>query len=81
MDWESTNLPDAWRKFKQHVELMFTGPLKDRGEEDKCSYLLLWIGEKGSDIWTLTEAESKLLITYYDRFEACVVPKTNTIFF
>ena len=35
MDWESKNLPDAWRKYKQHVELMFTGPLKDRGEEGK----------------------------------------------
>uniref|UniRef100_A0A674EBM2 Gypsy retrotransposon integrase-like protein 1 n=1 Tax=Salmo trutta TaxID=8032 RepID=A0A674EBM2_SALTR len=83
MDWESTNLPDAWRKYKQHVELMFTGPLKERGEEEKCSYLLLWIGEKGRDIyntWTLTEAESKALKTYYDRFEAYVVPKTNTIF-
>jgi hypothetical protein len=54
---------------------MSTGPLKDRGEEEKCSYLLLWIGEKGRDInntWTLTVAESKVLKTYYDRFEAYV---------
>ena len=45
--------------------------------------MLLWIGEKGRDIyntWTLTEAESKALKTYYDRFEVYVAPKTNTIF-
>jgi hypothetical protein len=59
---------------------MFMGPLKERGDEEKCSYLLLWIGEIGRDIyntWTLTEAESNVLKTYYDCFEAYVVPKTN----
>ena len=52
MDWESTNLPDAWSKFKQHVELMFAGPLRER-EEEKFSYLLLCIGEKGRDIYNM----------------------------
>lgn len=83
MDWQSTNLPDAWRKFKQHVELMFSGPFRHKDEMEKCSYLLLWIGEKGRDIyntWTLTEDEAKLLKTYYDKFEAYVVPKANPIF-
>lgn len=47
MDWDSSNLPDAWRRFKQHVELMFSGPLKDKSEEQKCSFLLLWLGDKG----------------------------------
>lgn len=23
MDWESTNLPEAWKKFQQHVDLIF----------------------------------------------------------
>ncbi|KAK0137209.1 hypothetical protein N1851_026595 [Merluccius polli] len=49
MDWESSNLPDAWRRFKQHAELMFTGPLKNKSEEEQCSFLLLWIGDKGQD--------------------------------
>lgn len=44
MDWDSSNLPDAWRRFKQ---LMFSGPLKDKSEEQKCSFLLLWLGDKG----------------------------------
>lgn len=83
MDWESTNLPDAWRKFRQHVELMLSGPLLAKTEPVKCSYLLLWIGEKGRDVfntWTLTEDERKELKTYYDRFETYVTPKANPIF-
>ena len=31
-------------------------------------------------MWTITEAESKVLKAYYDRFEAYVVPMTNAIF-
>ena len=83
MDWESANLPESWRRFKQHVKLMFTGPLKAVSEEDKCSYLLLWVGDKGRDIfntWTLTEDQAKLLETYYVKFEEYVTPKANPIF-
>lgn len=83
MDWDAKNLPEAWRKFKLHVGLMFSGPLKRKGEDERCSYLLLWVGEKGRDIyntWTLTEDERKTLNAYYDRYEAYVMPKTNFIF-
>ena len=84
MEWESQNLPEAWRRFKQHVELVFAGPFQKRKEkEKKCAYLMLWIGEKGRDIrntWTITDAEAKLLATYYTHFEAYVSPKANPIF-
>lgn len=83
MDRDSSNLPDAWRRFKQHAQLMFTGPLKINTEEETCSFLLLWIGDKGRDIsntWTLTEDEAKLLKTYYDRFSEYLTPKANPIF-
>lgn len=83
MDWDSANLPDAWRRFVQHVKLMFTGPLKEKEEATQCSYLLLWVGERGRDIyntWTLTSDEAKKLDTYYTRFEEYLMPKTNTIF-
>ena len=87
-EWDSTNLPDQWRKFKSHVELIFNGPLKEKSEAVKVNYLLLWIGDKGREIrntWTdldeeeQTEARSKLK-TYYDRFQAHVQPKLNPIF-
>ncbi|KAI4890020.1 hypothetical protein NFI96_028668, partial [Prochilodus magdalenae] len=81
--WQSSNLPDALRRFKQHTELMFSGPLGQKTEEQKCSFLLLWIGDKGRDIsntWALTEDEAKLLKTYYDGFTAYTKPKANPIF-
>ena len=84
MDWESSNLPDAWKKFKQHVELIFKGPLSERGEVVKVQYLLLWIGDKGRDIyntWTdLSDADAKKLEPYYTRFQNYVQPKLNPIF-
>lgn len=83
MDWESSNRPDAGRKFRQHVELMFSGPLRAKEEEEKCSYLLLWIGEKGRDVfntWTLTADERRVLQTYYGKCEGYVTPKAHPIF-
>jgi hypothetical protein len=35
MDWESTNLPEAWKKFQQHVDLIFSGPLSKKDENIK----------------------------------------------
>lgn len=84
MNWDSANLSETWRKFKQHVELTFTGPLAAKTTEQKISYLLIWVGEKGRDIFNtwndLTDANRKLLETYYTRFEAHVKPKTNVVF-
>ncbi|KAL9967831.1 hypothetical protein ACROYT_G026128 [Oculina patagonica] len=73
MQWEGDNLKENWRRFKQHAELMFTGPLKSKNEAEKCSYLLIWVGQKGRDIyntWTgISVDDRKKLQTYYDRFE------------
>ena len=71
MDWDSTNLPEAWQKFKLHVELIFKGALEEKGEYMQCSYLLLWIVHMGRDVFNtlnISEDESKLLKTYYDKF-------------
>jgi hypothetical protein len=35
MKWSGENLREEWRRFKQHVELMFSGPLKSRNEAEK----------------------------------------------
>lgn len=83
INWDAPDLPGEWKKFKQHVELMFSGPLRSKCQAEKCSYLLLWAGEKGRDIFnacTLTAEAAKQLNTYYDGFEAYVLPKKNTIF-
>ena len=85
MDWESGNIPEAWKKFKQHLELMFKGPLKSKSEAEKCAYLLIWIGDKGRDVYntwegTVSEDEKKKLATYYTKFGNYVSPKSNPLF-
>ena len=84
MQWDGDNPKENWRRFKQHVELMFTGPLKSRTEQEKCSYLLIWVGQKGSDIYNtwsdISDDDRKKLETYYERFENHVSPKANPVF-
>ena len=63
---KSENLTERWKRFRQHVELMFSGPLATKKEEEKCSYLLIRWVEQGRDItniWMLlmkTEGSSRL---------------------
>jgi hypothetical protein len=83
MNWSSGDLPAAWKSFQQHCEFAFGGPLKGKSEEQRCNYLMIWVGEKGRDVyntWNLTGEESKKLNTYYEGFEAYVKPKSNNIF-
>ncbi len=82
MDWNSTNLPEAWEKFQGHVELMFKGPLKGK-DDDQVTYLLLWVGEKGREIhrtWTLSADDATDISVIYDHFQSYVRPKLNPIF-
>ena len=84
MRWDDTNLPEQWEKFMRHTALMFSGPLKAKTEEEKVSYLLLWVGDKGRDIrhtWTdITADNAKKLDTFYERFKKHVRPMLNPIF-
>ena len=80
MDWSSTDLPQAFRKFKATCQLYFTGPLKGKTEEGKVSYLLIWTGDEGIELvntFSLTEDERKKLDTYWTKFEEYVAPKSN----
>lgn len=55
MDWDSVNLLKSFRKFRQHGELISAGALKDKTEDVHVTYVLLWLGEKGPEIYnTLT---------------------------
>ena len=61
-------------------QLYFAGPLKDKSEEEQVSYLLIWSGEEGIELvstWSLTTDEKKKLITYWEKFEDFVVPRSN----
>jgi len=35
MDSKSENPPERWKRFRQQVELMFSGPLATKKEEEK----------------------------------------------
>ena len=59
-----------WKRFRQKCELLFDGPLKQRTEEQKCKYLLLWTGDYGLDLFN-TE--------YWKRFEEHLKLQSNHI--
>ena len=62
---------------------MFDGPLKKKDEEQKCAFLMLWVGEKGRSLfqtWKLSADQKKKLDNYYNGFEAYVKPTSNTIY-
>ena len=83
LDWESNDLPREWKNFQTHAEFMFAGPLKNKSEEEKCSFLMLWVGNKGRDIygtWALTAEQKKSLSTLCTKFKDYVEPKSNKVF-
>lgn len=66
------------------MDLIFKGPLEEKSEEINVTYLLLWVGDKGREIyntWTgMTNDEKKKLEPHYKRYLAHVQPKLNPIF-
>ena len=83
LDWESQDLPRAWKTFQTHVEFMFKGPLKSKSEEEKCNYLMIWVGNKGREVystWNLSADDQKDLKKLYDNFAEYVEPKANRVF-
>ena len=82
-NWDRADLVGEWKAFRQHAEFMFRGPLREKNEEEKCCYLMLWVGEKGRKVfstWNMTDAEQKVRQNYCDRFQAYVQPKSNPVF-
>ena len=83
MDWTTgPDLITRFKRFRQKCELLFEGPLKSRAPEQKCSYLLLWAGDYGLDLfntWNLTTDQKKNISEYWKRFEEHVQPQANKI--
>ena len=56
MDWESPgDLKRRFQLFKQKCELIFNGPLSEKAEEYKSRMLLLWIDDKGLEIYNAAD--------------------------
>ena len=67
-----------------HAEFVFSGPLKAKTEVEKCSYLMIWVGEKGRNIYStwpdFSADDKKELSKYYGRFENYVKPRSNEVY-
>ena len=80
MDWHAADAPQALKRFKALCEFYFSGPLKEKSEEEQISYLQIWSGEEGIELvstWNITSAERKKLTTYWQKFEDYVSPRSN----
>ena len=76
MDWNGSDLPTAFKSFKQYCQLIFDGPLNQKEEKVKATYILLWFGEEGRKIFTsfeLSDEEKQKLEVIF----AYVEPKSN----
>ena len=83
IDWNASNLVEQWKQFQEHVSLIFSGPLTGKEESEKCTYLLLWVGHKGRDVfksWDLSAGDAKKLSILYAKFKGYVEPKVNSVF-
>ena len=83
LNWERGDLPGVWKSFKAHCDFMFQGPLKKKEADEKCAYLVIWVGEKGRNVfstWNMSAEVQKKLEKYYGNVEAYVKPKSNQVF-
>ena len=81
-DWEKPTQA-GWKKFENHARLMFDGPLAGKATKVKCSYLLLWLGDKGREVfstWQLEADDLNDLEVYIAKFQEHITPKFNTVF-
>ncbi len=81
MDWGSPDLPNAFSQFKQYCELYFKGPLKMITKEEQATYLLLWVGQQGLQMyntWTFADGgDKKDPDKLLKHFENHIKPKEN----
>ncbi|KAI8490629.1 hypothetical protein Bbelb_318970 [Branchiostoma belcheri] len=81
MNWDADDLVEEYKKFKQKTELAFKSFLKDTEPEQQVSYILLWVGSQGLDLfnsWEFTDAgDAKKPDKILEKFETHLEPKTN----
>ena len=66
MDWSSPgDVHKRFQLFRQKCDLIFDGPLENKAEAYKVRMLLLWIDDKGLEIYNtarFNEAADRLLL-------------------
>ena len=88
MNWNASDLAKEWKRFRQHCEFTFDGPLSEKTEKSKVGYLMGYVGDHGRYIysgfkWAATAEgqppEYETLKGVYAKFEKHVEPFTNHI--
>ena len=82
-NWDAHNLNSEWTKFKDHATLMFHGPLAGKTEKVQCAYLLIWVGERGREIFKTFDmlvAEVDKIAVYIKKFKDYAAPKHSQVF-
>ena len=80
MNWLATDLPTEFRSFRQYCELIFSGPFAEKGQSERVTYILLWVGQEGLrmyNTWDLNETEKKDVEVIWAKFQALIEPKSN----
>ena len=79
--WDTTDAPRAFAQFKQRCELIFKTVLKEADDDEKVSYILLWSGCEGMELynsWTFDPAtDSTKPDKVLAKFAAFFEPKAN----
>ena len=84
MDWTSPgDLRRRFQLFRQKCELIFDGPLTERDEAYKVRMLLLWVDDRGLEIYNTAQwaapAHALLLRHVWRVLEAYVQPQSNEV--
>ena len=81
INWSATDITDEFQTFKQCCTLIFTGPFSKRTDAEKASFILLWIGQQGVDIYNSFTWESdddkRKPNVIWEKFERHLAPKSN----
>ena len=83
MVWTSQDLSHEWHRFYRQANCILDGPLHDKEENVKVSYLKMWVGDKGLDVFegfqfAKPEDAAKLAVVV-KKYEEYCAPRKNHI--
>lgn len=83
ISWTAQDLHQEWHRFNRQTQCIFEGPLHEKEESVKVSYLKLWVGDKGLDVFegfTFAKPEDAAkLNVVLKKFEQYCAPRKNHI--
>ena len=60
MLWTSQDLSQKWRWLYRQASHILEGSLHDKEENVKVSYLKIWVGDKGLDVFEVSSQSPRL---------------------